>query len=68
MADEFDLEAYVNQASAAIGLAIQPEQRPGVMVYMRLIADNALLVNEFLLDGVTEIAPVFTPCCSHTPE
>ena len=62
MADRpFDAEAYVDAAAALIGLPIDPEHRPGVVLNLARIAQMAALVLEYPLPDEAEPAPVFRP-------
>ena len=56
-----DLEAYLDAAAAAIGLAIAPEHRPGVILNLERIAALAGTVMSFPLPAEVEPAPVFRP-------
>lgn len=60
-ADTSDLEAYADAAAAMIGLALDPAHRPGVILNLRRIAEQAALVMEFPLPQECEPAPVFVP-------
>jgi hypothetical protein len=55
-------EAYVRHAAAGIDLELAPAHIPGVVVYCKMIAGMAALVNEFPLDEEMEHAAIFTPC------
>lgn len=57
----FDAEAYVDAAAALIGLPIDPEHRPGVVLNLERIAQMAALVLEYPLPDEAEPAPVFRP-------
>ncbi len=57
----FNAEAYVEQASQAIGLAIAPEHKPGVVENMEALYNVAQLVMSFPLPKTVEAAPVFNP-------
>jgi hypothetical protein len=57
----FDAEAYVDAASAAIGLTIAPELRPSVVANFRQIADTAALVMSFPIEDDIDPAVVFRP-------
>ena len=54
-------EGYVDAAAAAIGLALDPAHRPGVVLNMLRIAEMAALLMEFPLPQACEPAPVFVP-------
>ena len=58
---QFDAQAYVEQASRAIGLPIAEAYRPGVIRNMALVARMAGLVMGFPLGPADEPAPVFVP-------
>jgi Protein of unknown function (DUF4089) len=53
-----DLEAHVDAAAKLLALPIAPAHRPGVVLYMGVIAAAAALVMFPLADEV-EAAPVF---------
>ena len=57
----FDAGAYVDAASAAIGLVIAPELRAPVVANFRQIADSAALVMSFPLADDIDPAVVFRP-------
>ena len=60
MADRpFDAATYVDAAAALIGLPLDPEHRPGVILNIERIAEMAELVMAFALPEETEPAPVF---------
>jgi hypothetical protein len=61
MADQIDIEPYVDAAAALVGLDLDPEHRPGVILNMERIAAMAALVMDFPLPDETEPAPVFHP-------
>jgi hypothetical protein len=56
-----ELEAYVEAGAAALGFAIAPAHRPGVLAAFELAAGCAALVNEQVLRPEEEAAPVFAP-------
>jgi len=56
-----DLEAHVDAAAKLIALPIAPARRPGVILYMGVIAAAAALVMEFPLAEEVEAAPIFAP-------
>jgi len=58
---EEQLEAYVDAASAALGLEIAAAHRPGVVHYLGLAAAMAERVMEFPLGADDDPAPVFVP-------
>ncbi|MFZ3320722.1 MAG: DUF4089 domain-containing protein [Usitatibacter sp.] len=55
----FDAEAYVDAASRALNLPLDPAHRPGVVANMERIAHFAAIVMESPLDEGFEPAPVF---------
>ena len=57
----FDMEAYVDAAAALVGLPLDPEHRPGVVLNLERIAVLAALLMAFPLPDDTEPAPVFSP-------
>ena len=57
----FDPEACVDMAAALVGLPIDPEHRPGIVLNLERIAQMAALVMEFPLPDDAEPAPVFRP-------
>ncbi len=61
MVEPFDAEAYVEQASRLVGVAIAPDHRPGVIENMAILAQVAALVMDFPLPETIEPAPVFNP-------
>lgn len=61
MVEPFDAEAYVEQASRLVGVAIAPEHHPGVVENMATLAHVADLVMGFPLPETIEPAPVFNP-------
>jgi len=54
-------EDYMDQAAALIGLKLDPEHRPGVLLNLERIAEMAHLVMTFPLPDDCEPAAVFTP-------
>jgi hypothetical protein len=56
-----DAERYLDPAAEALGLAIAPEHRPGVVRYLQLAASMAALVTDFPLGRDDEAANVFVP-------
>jgi hypothetical protein len=56
-----DMETYVDTMAQAIGLPLSPDHRPGVLMYMRLVAAMAPRVMDFSLGPVDEPATVFRP-------
>ena len=57
----FDADAYVTAAAALIGLEIDPEHRPGVVLNVERVAQMAALVMDFPLPDDLEAAPIFRP-------
>jgi hypothetical protein len=57
----FDPDAFVEQASRLVGLAIAPPYRPGVATNIALIARMADLAVGLPLAVEDEPAPVFAP-------
>lgn len=57
----FDADAYVEAAAAAVGLAIAPAHRPGVVQNLERIAALARRLMDEPLAGTDEPAPVFEP-------
>jgi hypothetical protein len=55
----FDAGAFVDAASQAQGIELDPLHRPGVVANMERIARFAALVAEHPLDEEDEPAPVF---------
>lgn len=58
-APPFDAEAWLATVAPALGLAIDPAYRPGVLTFLRLSADHAATVMAFDLPEEIEPAPVF---------
>ena len=58
-----DLEAFVDAQSELLGLAITPQQRPGVLRYMQLIVGMAPRVMDFAagLTPADESGNTFVP-------
>jgi hypothetical protein len=56
-----DTEAYVDAAAAALGLALAPDHRPGVIRYFQLAASMAPRVMDFPLTPADESGNVFVP-------
>jgi hypothetical protein len=57
-----DLDAYIDAASAATGLAIAEAHRPGVARFLALAAEMAAVLEAVPLDdGELALAPVFAP-------
>ncbi len=59
--NDHDIEAYVDASAALLGLPIAPEQRAGVLHYLRLAAAMAPRVMDFDLTREDEAATVFQP-------
>jgi hypothetical protein len=57
----FDANAYVDAAAALIGLPLDPEHRPGVVLNLERIAAMAAMLMAFPLADDIEPAPVFEP-------
>ena len=55
-------EAAIRRAAELVDLPLSPEHVPGVIMYFRMIAEFAAVVNEFPLDENTEPASIFVPC------
>jgi hypothetical protein len=53
------LDAYLDAAAAVLGIAIEPEWRPGVRFHLATTLALADLVVAFPLDDEAEPAPVF---------
>ena len=59
---EFDAEAYLDQASAALQLPIDPAHRPGVVANLQTLARMAdLVLSSPHGEAEEEPAPVFVP-------
>lgn len=65
-ANAIDLERYVEQAAALIGLPIPPDCKPSVIANLERTAAIAQLVLEFPLPPETESAAVFVPFSNET--
>jgi hypothetical protein len=59
-------EAYVDAAAQALGLAITPEQRPGVLRFFGLAAAMAARLDAVPLTVAEESGSVFTPLAPAT--
>ena len=57
----FDANAYLDAAAAALELTIDPAHRDGVLRFLDFTARMANFVMEFELPEDTEPAPVFRP-------
>lgn len=55
-----DLQRYVDEASAAIGLSIAPQDMPAVVAIFANLARVAAPLMEFPLPADAEPSPVFT--------
>jgi hypothetical protein len=55
------IEAYVDAASAALGLRLRSDHRPGVVRYFGLAAEFAAIVEAVPLDPHDEAAVSFAP-------
>jgi hypothetical protein len=55
-----DLQRYIDEAAAAIGLSIAPEDRPAVVGIFANLARVAGPLMEFQLPAEAEPSPVFT--------
>lgn len=53
--------AYVDEASAAVGLSIDAGERAEVTANLKVLVDYARLVMDFPLPETDEPAPRFTP-------
>ncbi|MFT6773314.1 MAG: hypothetical protein ACJA1L_001024 [Paracoccaceae bacterium] len=57
-----DHDAYIDAASALVGLPIAPAHRPGVATFLAIAADMAALVNAAPLDEAEQQhAPTYLP-------
>ena len=56
-----DLEAYVDAAARLVGVALDPDYRPGVVANLARLAELAGSFVDFPLDPAIEPAPVFEP-------
>ncbi|MCI1193257.1 DUF4089 domain-containing protein [Calidifontimicrobium sp. SYSU G02091] len=56
-----DFDAYVDAQCALLGLVLTPEQRPGVVRYLQLVAGLAPRVMDFPLAPADESGNVFVP-------
>ena len=57
----FDAAKHVDHMAAVLGLAIDPEHRPGVVANMARTAEIAELVTGFPLSDDAELAATFRP-------
>jgi hypothetical protein len=58
---EDEMTAYLNAASAVLGLPIRAEHRREVFAAFAVLAEQARLVAEFALPEEIEAAPRFLP-------
>ena len=56
-----EIEAYVDAAAKVIDLPIDPEHRPGILTYFKIVAGLAEQVNDFPLTPEIEPSPVYRP-------
>lgn len=56
-----DTNAYIDVASAALGLEIKPEWKPGVVSFFEVAQKMSLLIEQTNAVTDFEAAPVFTP-------
>ena len=61
-------EAAIRRAAEIVDLPLSAEHAPGVVLYFRMIAEFAALINEFPLDENTEPASIFVPCSPPAPK
>ncbi len=59
--NDYDIETYADATAALLGLGIAPEQRAGVLRYLKLVAGLAPRVMDFDLAREDEGANVFRP-------
>ena len=58
--NEFDPEAWLDATAPALGLVIEPEWRPQVLLYLKITANAASQFVDWPFDPIQdEIAPVF---------
>lgn len=55
------LESLVDAQSELLGLPIAPEHRPGVVLNLERLAEQAALITGFPLGPEDEPAPVYRP-------
>jgi Protein of unknown function (DUF4089) len=55
------MEAFIDAQCAMLALTLTPEQRPGVLRYMQLVAGMAPRVMDFALTPADEPGNVFVP-------
>lgn len=58
---DFDADAYVRAVAAALGIALNDEQVPGVAANLQRTAELADLLLQFELADDDQPAPVFRP-------
>jgi hypothetical protein len=62
MSRPFDADAYLEAASAAVGLEVAPEHREGVKRFLAIAAEMADALETAPLDErEAALAPVYTP-------
>lgn len=59
--DDLDVEDFIRRNAVLIGLAVTPEQMPGVAANLRRIIPAAQLFLDFPIGDDVEIASVFEP-------
>ena len=59
MDDSFDIDAYVAETAALLGIALTDEARAEVAIHLRRTAEAAQLVLDFELPPECDPAPVF---------
>jgi hypothetical protein len=66
---EMDIDAFVDAQCALLGLTLTPEQRPGVVRYLQLVAGMAPRVTEFAatLTPADESGNTFVPVAPRSP-
>jgi hypothetical protein len=57
----FDIQGYVENAAAAVGLRVTADQRPGVIAAFSVLIEAANSIQSFYLPVDEEPAPTFTP-------
>lgn len=58
---DFDIETYVDQTTALLGLTVPPEIRPSVVKNFERVMAIAQPVLDFELPDTLEPAPIFEP-------
>ena len=56
-----DMEAWMDAQCALLGVSLSPEQRPGVLRYLQLVAGLAPRVMDFPLEPSDESGNTFRP-------